>query len=99
MDTSFNAMNNNDTPINILIDLSKALDSLNHKIVLSKLKYHGFQNESLNYSSRELPFRKKAIRLVAYYFNQHNVMCAIPQGSVLGPLLVYIFINLELPAA
>ena len=48
MDRNINAMNNQLTPINIYLDLSKAFDSLDHNILVSKLKYYGLQGMSLD---------------------------------------------------
>ena len=48
-------MDNNEIPIGIFLDLSKAFDTINHKILLSKLKYYGISGVPLqlldNYSS------------------------------------------------
>ena len=47
MDRNINCMNQNFGPINIHLDLSKALDSLKYDILLSKLQYYGLQNKAL----------------------------------------------------
>ena len=47
MDRNINCMNQNSCPINIYLDLSKAFDSLNYNIFLSKLQYYGLQNKAL----------------------------------------------------
>ncbi len=39
-------MDNNEVPINVFQDLSKAFDTLDHKILLSKLEYHGIKDPS-----------------------------------------------------
>ena len=48
IDRNISAMNNQLTPINIYLDLSKAFDSLNHNMLVSKLKYYGVQGVSLD---------------------------------------------------
>ena len=48
MDRNINAMNNQLTSINIYLDLPKAFDSLDHNILVSKLKYYGVQGVSLD---------------------------------------------------
>ena len=48
MDRNISAMNNQLTPINIYLDLSKAFDSLGHNIRVTKLKYYGVQGVSLD---------------------------------------------------
>jgi len=41
------AINNNEIPISIFIDLKKAFDSLNHEILLTKLEYLGIRDTAL----------------------------------------------------
>ena len=48
MDRNISAINNQLTPINIYLDLSKAFDSLDHNILVSRLKYYGVQGVSLD---------------------------------------------------
>ena len=47
MDRNVNCMNQNSCAINIYLDLSKAFDSLNYKILLFKLQYYGLQANAL----------------------------------------------------
>ena len=41
-------MDNNETPINIFLDLSKAFDTIDHNILLDKLKYYGLDDTAIN---------------------------------------------------
>ena len=47
MDRNIKTMNDNLWPVNIYLDFSKAFDSLNHIILLSKLKCYGSQQYAL----------------------------------------------------
>ena len=47
MDRNIKNMNDNLWPVNIYLDFSKVFDSLNHIILLSKLKFYGVQQDAL----------------------------------------------------
>ena len=47
MDRNLNYMNENYCPVNIYLDLSKAFESLNYDILLSKPNYYGLQWNAL----------------------------------------------------
>ena len=93
MDRNINNMNENFSPVNIYLDLSKAFDSLIYNILLSKLKYYGLQSNALQLIKSYITGRCQYVQLSDVKSSTHAVVCGIPQGSVLGPLLFNIYIN------
>ena len=93
MDRNIKNMNDNLWPVNIYLDFSKAFDSLNHIILLSKLKFYGIQQDALCLLKSYLTNRSQYVQLDNVKSSHHTVLCGIPQGSVLGPLIFNIFIN------
>ena len=48
IDRIINKMDTNEIPLNIFLDLSKAFDTIDHTILLNKLKYYGLKGPTLN---------------------------------------------------
>ena len=80
-------------PISVFLDLSKAFDTLNHSILLDKLKYYGVSTTPLNRFARYLHNRKQFVDYEGTLSNTVLMTTGVPQGSILGPLLFIIYMN------
>ena len=77
----------------VLMDLSKALDTLNHELLIAKLHAYGFGKESLMLSLSYLSNRGQRTNINASFSSWTELLQGVPQGSVLGPLLFNIYLN------
>ena len=76
----------------VFVALEKAFDTVNHKILCEKLNYNGFRGTSNQLLSSYLEDRKQYVSINGFDSDTKPVICAVPQGSFLAPLLFLIHI-------
>ena len=77
----------------LFLDLSKAFDTINHDLLLAKLKAYGFSPNVLKLMHSYLNNRKKQVQINNKFSSESTVIAGVPQGSIDGPLLFNLFIN------
>ncbi len=93
IDRAILEMDKNNTPLNIFLDLSKAFDTLDHKILLKKLNYYGINGVAYNLMESYLTSRKQYVDMDDVKSEMLMLTTGVPQGSILGPLLYIIYVN------
>ena len=77
----------------VFMDLSKAFDTINHGLLLPKLKAYGFSKQALILTCSYLKNRRQIVPINNTFSSLKKVIAGIPQGSIEGQLLFNLFIN------
>ena len=82
----------NDTGM-VLLDLQKAFDTVDHTILLNKLKWLGADDLTVQWFRSYLTGRTQVTDIGGTMSEPKGVTCGVPQGSILGPLLFLLYVN------
>ena len=77
----------------ILIDLQKAFDTKDHKILIEKMKCMGISNGVTKWFECYLSKIMLSVHVENSVSDKAIIICGVPQGSVLGPLLFLLYVN------
>ena len=77
----------------VLMDLSKAFDTINHELLIAKLDAYGLDRQSLKIILNYLQDRWQRIKINTNFSSWSQLLQGVPKGSVLGPILFNIYLN------
>ena len=77
----------------IFLDFAKAFDTVNHQILLQKLHHYGIRGLPLQWFEIYLSNGKQCVGIDDTISEIKTIKCGVPQGSILGPLLILLYIN------
>ena len=87
------ALDINDYVGTMVMDLSKAFDSMPHGLLLAKLHAYSMSKNACSMIVSYLSNRRQRVKISGEVSNWSTINRVVPQGSVLGPLLFNLFLN------
>ena len=82
----------------ILIDLQKEFDTIDHEILLQNFKAIRLSESTIKWFESYLLERIFLVNIEDELFDFGKISCGVPQGSILGPLLLLIYVS-DMPQA
>ena len=93
-DDILRAIDDNKSVLLIMLDLSAAFDTVDHDVLLERLKSGlGICGTALNSFKSYLPGRSQSFLINGTQSKPTSLVCGVPQGSVLGPILCCLWVT------
>lgn len=89
----YNALNNKDGIVGVFFDLTRAFNTINHKLLLSKMYGMGVRGVAHDWVRSYLSGRTQTVVIQGVKSHVGEDCLGVPQGSILGPLFFIIFMN------
>ena len=86
-------LNNKGYASAILMDFSKVFDTINHELLIAKLYAYGFSKDALKLINSYMSNRWQRTKIGKSFSSWSALLKGVPQGSVLGPILLNIYLN------
>ena len=92
IDKITNAIDANKFCVGVFIDLKKAFDTVDHSLLLKKLRFYGVRGISSIFLESYLNNRKQFVNFKNVNSSEAVIKCGVPQGSILRPLLFTLYL-------
>ena len=92
-DELLNNMDQRKMSVIVLLDMSKAFDSIRHDLMLCKLRNTGVSEPACAWFDSYLSQREQVVKIQDTLSSPLPLTVGVPQGSILGPLLFTLYLN------